>query len=1081
MMMLQSIITEGVVTAVLPMTVVLGSLILFALWTGRAASRGEMLLPLLASFSAFIVSRLIGSELGTIVLFSLLNYIGYLFLALAVMKLVDTGAATVTGEDGDNAVEHAGARLAHSFPRLIRHSIYMGLVGAIAFFLVGSRAGLPVTYSTGVANFFVIGATIRIIAFVLHAVRLCPPSLRVTAYAGVGLLSASWLMMQEAPLLPPGTFAVTSALSPVFDMATMVLVLAGLISDYVRLGDRFRARSSKDNAAMKEAQAELAKVNNLATNIYEDSSDLIMKQKEQTLQFMKKVENLEKILQIGIRIQKRQHLDEVMRMIVEMVRDDIGFKTVTLRLLNEKTQNFETMAYVGLSEEVRETVVNYRIPVAEYKKIINPQLRMSKSYFIRNSSPWYGEDLSDGSMIVEDTWGDIDMLIVPLSEDGNDTIGYLSVENPENPKLSIADILETMENVAVLAAIAIRNARFFKELEGKNTKLRGYADKLSSLNKMKSNFVATISHEFRTPLTSIKAYCETLLKNADEVDRDLLKQFLIVIDEESSRLMTLIDDILDFSQLESGAMKFERKPTKLVAVIETAVKELEKNFALKQVQLHQDLPDADLVMQVDGELIKQLIVNLLHNAAKFTKEAGNVWLRVTDEPSAIHITVQDDGIGIPDAQLSQIFEEFHQADSSNTRRHGGSGLGLAICKNIVEWHDGRIWVENVSGYGARFVAVIPKKQVVVKCHMTRVSSTIRRFEIERFLELLVENIAVFMKIRKASIMLIDHEREELRIESAIGIDEDIVADSSVKLGEGIAGRVALSGQTMFVENIETDQRTERSNNELVYGSKAFMSVPIKVEDKVVGVVNASSPIDRDSFDEHDAHLLETLSERFALALGKLVTFADASVSYEHVRDTFKSILEAKRYIDRQDDDIIQAWVMRSAEKLGLDEAQRERLRYVLNVYDLGLSKVGYHIVKKPHDLSPNDRLEIEKHTVIGRDLLDSIETEPDVGKIVLYHHENFDGSGYPGQLKGDAIPIESRILRVSDSLRALISQRPYQRQYSIEEAKEVIRHRSGTFFDPEVADVFIEVMEESVPVDPSTDPHSDNVLEEKNS
>jgi signal transduction histidine kinase/response regulator RpfG family c-di-GMP phosphodiesterase len=804
-----------------------------------------------------------------------------------------------------------------------------------------------------------------------------------------------------------------------------------------------------------------------------------MKQKEQTLQFMKKVESLEKILQIGIRIQKRQELDEVMRMIVEMVRDDVGFKTVILRLLNEKTQNFETMAFVGLNDSIRETVVSYRIPVAEYKKMIKPHLRMSKSYFIRNNNPWYGEDLADGGMIVEDTWGDIDMLIVPLTEDGNDPIGYLSVENPENQQLSIADVLETLESIAVMATIAIRNARFFKQLGGKNAKLRVYADKLASVSKMKSNFVATISHEFRTPLTSIKAYCDTLLKNADEVDRELLKQFLIVIDEESTRLMTLIEDILDFSQLESGAMKFERRPTKLAKVIQTAVQELQRNYEMKNVTLHQNLPATELILHVDGELIKQLIVNLLHNAAKFSRENGNVWFRVTDEASAVHITVQDDGIGIPDTQLGQIFEEFHQADGSNTRTYGGSGLGLAICKNIVEWHDGRIWVENVSGQGARFVAVIPKKQVVVKCHMTKVSSTIRRFEIERFLELLVENIAVFMKIRKASVMLLDPETRELRIESAIGLDEDIVADAKVKLGEGIAGRVALNGKTMFVKDIETDRRTKRSNNELVYGSKAFMSVPIKMGDAVIGVVNASSPIDRDSFCEHDARLLETLAERFAVALGTLTEFARASISYEHVRDTFKSILEAKRYIDRKDDDVIQSWVMKTADRLELEESQKERLRYVLNVYDLGLSKVGYHIVKKPNDLSANDRLEIEKHTIIGRDLLNSIEADPEVGQIVLCHHENFDGSGYPGKLRGDEIPIESRILRISDSLRALISQRPYQRQYSIDEAREVIRHRSGTFFDPEIASVFIDVVGESFESD--LDPHADSgdVVEEK--
>ncbi|MEJ2721981.1 MAG: HD domain-containing phosphohydrolase, partial [bacterium] len=126
----------------------------------------------------------------------------------------------------------------------------------------------------------------------------------------------------------------------------------------------------------------------------------------------------------------------------------------------------------------------------------------------------------------------------------------------------------------------------------------------------------------------------------------------------------------------------------------------------------------------------------------------------------------------------------------------------------------------------------------------------------------------------------------------------------------------------------------------------------------------------------------------------------------------------------------------------------------------GLSKIGYHILKKPRDLSPKDREEIEKHTIMGSELLRVIEPSSRVRDVVLYHHENFDGSGYPGKLAGDAIPIEARIIRVADSLRALISERPYQRQYTFEEAKEVLKHRSGSFFDPDIVDAFVEAIDE---------------------
>ncbi len=569
-----------------------------------------------------------------------------------------------------------------------------------------------------------------------------------------------------------------------------------------------------------------------------------------------------------------------------------------------------------------------------------------------------------------------------------------------------------------------------------------------------------MSHEFRTPLTSIKAYCDTLLQNVENVDRGLLKQFLVVIDEESRRLMALIEDILDFSQMESGAMRFERTPCNLTDLSAVAAKELEKNYESKGLTLHRRVPDENVMVQGDRTLLKQLLVSLLHNASKFTRQRGNVWLTIEDATAAVTLAVEDEGIGIPDDELEKIFEQFHQVDSTTTRKHGGSGLGLAICKNIAEWHEGRIWVENIPGRGARFVVVLPKKQAVVRSHVIGIHGAVRRFEVERLLELLVENIAEFMQVRKASIMLVDKKTKELRIECALGLDEEIVEGAKVKFGEGISGRVAQEARTLLVTNIETDERVSQSNNELLYGSKSFLSVPIMSGGEVVGVVNIASPIHKPVLEESDGRLLEMLVERVSTAIERLKDFTKVSGRYEQVRETFKAILEAKRFIDSEDDDLTVEIAVRIAQKLGLDTEEVARLRYSLHVYDLGLSKIGYHIIKKPMELSPRDRKDIERHTSLGTQMLSVLENDPDVRNVVLYHHENFDGTGYPGQLKGDAIPIEARIVRVTDSLRGLMSRRAYQRQYSLSEAMEVIKHRSGDLFDPEIVDVCFEVIEE---------------------
>ncbi|MCH7548300.1 MAG: GAF domain-containing protein [Candidatus Krumholzibacteriota bacterium] len=597
-----------------------------------------------------------------------------------------------------------------------------------------------------------------------------------------------------------------------------------------------------------------------------------------------------------------------------------------------------------------------------------------------------------------------------------------------------------------------------KSTEEKNEKLKIYAEKLSGLNKLKANFVATISHEFRTPLTSIKAYCETLLNNVDNVDRNILKEFLVVIDEESDRLMSLVDDILDFSQMESGAVRYERTPCDLKDIVDLVTKDLEKEFKRKNITLNTDLPEGPANVRAERELMKQLMGNLVQNAVKFTPDDGNVLIRVEDETVAIRIIVQDDGIGIPDDQLENIFDHFHQADGSSTREHGGTGMGLAICRNIVEWHDGKIWVENMSGRGSRFVVVIPKKQVIVRTHVMNLDGTMRRFEAERYLEVLVEMIAELMSVKTASIMMLDTSQNELRIESAIGLDEEIVEHARVKMGEGIAGKVAMEGQPYLVTDIESDSRVDASHNDFIYNSRSFISVPIRLNEEVVGVVNVSNPSHKRTFEPGDCDLLMLFTERIALALDKLLNFTSKSTEFEEVQATFRSMLDARRYIDDRSADAISSVLQGVARRLGLGSTETATLRYVYNVYDLGLARIGSHIIKQPKQLSEKERKSVKQHTIIGTNMLKKIEKIPAVRDAVLYHHENFDGSGYPGSLVGEEIPLMARIIRVTDTFRALVSHRPYQRQYTVREAVDVLHHRSGTFFDPKIVSVFVEAL-----------------------
>jgi signal transduction histidine kinase len=466
---------------------------------------------------------------------------------------------------------------------------------------------------------------------------------------------------------------------------------------------------------------------------------MIRRHQDQSKGLVRRAEDLERMLAIGIRIQQHKNVKELLQMVAELVRENLGFDTVIIRLLNERTQTFEPKAYVGLNPEAQEAVMSHRTSIADYDLMVEPRFRVGRSYFMRAAMPVPGaEQAAEGAAaVVENHWRDVERLIVPLVDDdaGERTIGYISVEEPQDPARSVVEVIETLETIATLATIAIRNLNRYREVGEKNDKLKQYTEKLSSLNKMKSNFVATISHEFRTPLTSIKAYCETLLKNAESIDRGIMKEFLIVIEEESNRLMALIEDILDFSQMESGAVRFERTSCNMNELVTVAANELEKNFESKRITLHTRLPQAEVKVRAERDLMKQLVLNLLHNASKFTPEGGHVWVTVEDEVVSARIVVEDNGIGFPrtSSSVSSITSTRPtvQPRVAMVGPASGSPSARTLSNGTMAASGWRISPARARASSLSFRRNRPSCAATV---LTDYVST-RRFEVERYMEL----------------------------------------------------------------------------------------------------------------------------------------------------------------------------------------------------------------------------------------------------------------------------------------------------------------------------------------------------------
>lgn len=266
-----------------------------------------------------------------------------------------------------------------------------------------------------------------------------------------------------------------------------------------------------------------------------------------------------------------------------------------------------------------------------------------------------------------------------------------------------------------------------KRLAVKASQLETANERLQELDRLKSRFLSTVSHDLRTPLTSIMGfaklisrdftkYFEPFAKGHPRLTRqaDRLTTNLSIIESEGERLTRLINDFLDLSKIESGRAEWRDGPVDAIQVIRRAVDAVSADFEAKpEVALVLDLPQSLPELHMDQDRLSQILVNLLGNAIKFTDE-GSVRLRAARTGAALRLEVADTGLGVPKESLEKIFDKFHQAENGDTvqegKRRQGTGLGLSICRQIVEHYRGRIWVESELGQGSTFIVELPVPQ-----------------------------------------------------------------------------------------------------------------------------------------------------------------------------------------------------------------------------------------------------------------------------------------------------------------------------------------------------------------------------------
>ncbi|MBI3599534.1 MAG: GAF domain-containing sensor histidine kinase [Nitrospinae bacterium] len=424
--------------------------------------------------------------------------------------------------------------------------------------------------------------------------------------------------------------------------------------------------------------------------------------------FEKRLNSLSVVRRIGELSLTAKTVDEVCEIAVGSFREDLEFENCSIMLLDEKGEYLEMRAVSGWGDMLNGGTAKKRIKLGE--GIAGTVAVTRDPLFI----PDVRKDIRFKELPTHVKIGAI--LCLPLFSK-EELLGVINLSHPDTDaiKMEHAGMFLTLSHIV---GHLITKAKLYGEIielkdsleqriEEKTAQLKKKTEEAESANRLKTEFLANISHELRTPMTSIIGFAKFLIESKDITDD--AKEFVKIIHEQGMRLDQLIGDLLDVAKIEAGRLELERAEDDINRIIEVTAASLQPQITEKGHKLKINLDKKLPFVTIDNKRIAEVLWNLLSNAVKYTPDGGEITITSEDKGHEIYVSVSDTGIGIKEKDFDIVFDRFRQVEGSVTREYGGVGLGLNIAKYIVEVHGGKIWVESEFGRGSTFTFSIPKK------------------------------------------------------------------------------------------------------------------------------------------------------------------------------------------------------------------------------------------------------------------------------------------------------------------------------------------------------------------------------------
>lgn len=650
-----------------------------------------------------------------------------------------------------------------------------------------------------------------------------------------------------------------------------------------------------------------------------------------------------------------------------------------------------------------------------------------------------------------------------------------------------------------------RELRSRIQLEETTSQLQESNVKLRSLDELKTQFFANVNHELRTPLTLILAPLKAVLEGRMGKLSPTLKDALETMQRNGYKLLKLINNLLDLNKFEEGKMRLKLKNVNLVDFIPPLLASAKPLADQKQIRLYCQNPPHPVDLILDPDQFEKVVFNLLSNALKFTNKGGKITIYIEERDHTVTMTVEDTGIGIPENMLETIFDRFSQVDGSKSRAQEGTGIGLALAREIVLVHKGSIRAESELGRGSRFIVEMRKGEEhfdnevldrrsedlpiglrrrltdTEEPHVQDIVTDFRRLQLVDLEKVDIEGGRVDQaKIHDALILCIDDNPEVLKLMKMLLADEyDLELTTSAEKGfvflreknpDLVLCDVMMPGMDghAFARAVKKDESLKHIPIILV---TARTGAEMLAEGLQAGADDyISKPFDSTELKARIRGQLRLRQMESELALVNRNLRMRTSDLVDQQRSLFlstvkslASAIDAKDEYTRHHSTRVTEFTMKIAAKMNFSGKELGDLELAALLHDVGKIAVPESILNKPGKLTDAEFKLIKEHSARGENILSPVVELKEIARVVRAHHERYDGTGYPDKLKGREIPLGARIMALADTYDSITSERPYRKPASHRFAVKEIIGCSGTQFDPEVVEHFLEIAGTFVP------------------